>query len=195
LRRWGVVASVSTVVVGLVIGIVLASSGPKAKTSASSLPGMLATKAPWPANSEHMRQRVARLGLPEAGETLHVHTRLELFVHGQMVPVPAEIGIRSDLTSPLHTHDATGVIHVESAKQRTFTLGQFFDVWGVRLTQSCLGAYCDTDEGTVQAFVNGDPVHGKIRALPLTDQTEIVVTFGKPSELPEPIPSQFSSGS
>jgi hypothetical protein len=189
---WGLLAAASAVVAGLVLGIVLNSSGPNAKTSIGSLPGMLATTAAWPPNTEEMPQRVARLGLPGPGQALHIHSRLELYVHGQKIPVPAEIGITSDVTSPLHTHDATGVIHVESSEQRTFTLGEFFDVWGVRLTQSCLGAYCDGDEGTLRIFVNGDPIDASIRALPLRDQTEIVLTFERQSELPEPIPSQFS---
>jgi hypothetical protein len=191
--RWGLVASASAAVVGLVLGFVLASNSPKTKTSANSMPGMLATTAPWPANSGQMPQRVARLALPGAGEALHVHSRVEVFVHGQEVPVPAEIGITPDMTSALHTHDATGVIHVESAERRTFTLGEFFDVWGVRLTQSCLGAYCDGDEGFLRVFANGEPIDGSIRTLPLLDETEIVLTFGTRGELPEPIPSQFSS--
>jgi hypothetical protein len=192
IRRWGQVASASAVLAGVVLGIVLASSGPKTRKSAGSPPGILATTAPWPPNTEEMPQRVARLGLPGPGEALHIHSRLELYVHGQKVPVPAEIGITSDITSPLHTHDATGVIHVESSEQRTFTLGEFFDVWGVRLTQSCLGAYRGGDEGTLRVFVNGEPILGSIRTLPLRNETEIVLTFGRQSELPEPIPSQFS---
>jgi len=31
--------------------------------------------------------------------------------------------------SPLHTHDATGLIHVESNTIRNFTLGEFLDIW------------------------------------------------------------------
>jgi hypothetical protein len=193
--RWGLVASASAALAGLALGIVLASSGPNTKTSAGSLPGMLATTAPWPPNRAEMPQRLARLGLPSPGEALHIHSRVELYVHGERVPVPAEIGITSDVESSLHTHDATGVVHVESSEQRTFTLGQFFDVWGVRLTQSCFGAYCNGDEGTLRVFVNGEPIDGSIRTVPLRDQTEIVLTFGSQSELPEPVPSQFSFSS
>jgi hypothetical protein len=192
--RWGLAASASAAVVGLVLGFALASSSPKTETSAYSLPGMLVTRAPWPVNGGQMLQRVARLGLPKAGEALHVHSRLEVFVHGQEIPVPADVGVTSGITSPLHTHDATGVIHVESSERRTFTLGQFFDVWGVRLTQSCLGPYCDGNEGSLRVFVNGEPVDGRIRTLPLQDETAIVLTFGTPSELPQLIPSQFSLG-
>src|SRR5205823_14298698 len=47
------------------------------------------------------------------------------------VTIPANMGISSapKFISPLHTHDATGVVHVESPTIETFTLGQFFDVW------------------------------------------------------------------
>ena len=56
----------------------------------------------------------------------------------------------------LHTHDTSGTVHMESSVARTFTLGDFFDVWGVRFTPSCLGAYCNDGNGnTLQVFVNG----------------------------------------
>jgi hypothetical protein len=34
--------------------------------------------------------------------------------------------------SPLHTHDTSGIIHVESPTVRSFTLGEFVDLWGGR---------------------------------------------------------------
>jgi hypothetical protein len=43
--------------------------------------------------------------------------------------------------SPLHTHDETGIIHTESASPEPNTLGQFFIVWGVSLSDSCVGEY------------------------------------------------------
>jgi hypothetical protein len=46
--------------------------------------------------------------------------------------VPANIGIdeQAGYLTSLHTHDATGIIHVESPTRRSFNLGDFFDVWG-----------------------------------------------------------------
>ena len=35
-----------------------------------------------------------------------------------------------------HTHDSTGIIHIESPLKRDFTLGQFFDVWKSKLNNS-----------------------------------------------------------
>jgi hypothetical protein len=46
--------------------------------------------------------------------------------------------------SPIHTHDTSGIVHIESPTVRPFTLGQFFDVWGVRFTSDCIGGDCNS---------------------------------------------------
>lgn len=35
--------------------------------------------------------------------------------------------------APLHTHDDSGTIHVESSTNRNYRLGEFFKVWGLDL--------------------------------------------------------------
>jgi hypothetical protein len=62
-------------------------------------------------------------------------------VNGQKVAVPEGIGIdpQAGIITLLHTHQPDGVIHVESPVERRFTLGQFFRVWGVRLSDTCIG--------------------------------------------------------
>src|SRR5881396_2786681 len=105
--------------------------------------------APWPANTDKLKVRLSALGLPALsaeGTTLHIHQHLDLYVNGTKQVVPAQIGILTSphvVFSPLHTHDTTGIIHVESPTVRSFTLGEFFDVWGVRFTPTCLGGYCN----------------------------------------------------
>ncbi len=32
--------------------------------------------------------------------------------------------------APLHTHDTSGIIHVESNTVRPYTLGEFLNIWG-----------------------------------------------------------------
>lgn len=32
--------------------------------------------------------------------------------------------------APLHTHDTSGTIHVETSINRNYTLGEFLDTWG-----------------------------------------------------------------
>ncbi len=38
------------------------------------------------------------------------------------------------------------MLHVESDEVQPFTLGQLFDIWGVRLSATCLGGHCVNDE-------------------------------------------------
>src|ERR1700688_3209648 len=66
---------------------------------------------------------------------IHYHAALQIVYQGNLLPIPANIGISGDPTAPtcfywLHVHPAnTDVIHIESPATDTFTLGQFFAVW------------------------------------------------------------------
>src|SRR5262249_56387760 len=83
----------------------------------------------------------------------HDHVHLDVIVDGRRVVVPAGVGIAEPVdtghgffglvaNSPLHTHGADGIIHVEADRPGAYTLGQFFDEWGVRLDRTCVGGYC-----------------------------------------------------
>ncbi|MEW6059489.1 MAG: hypothetical protein AB1551_05000 [Actinomycetota bacterium] len=170
--------------------VVLYLNRPKPAES-GPLPGMLTGEAPWPANTGRVGDRVDRLGLPGAGDAMHIHTELQIFVNGTLEWVPGRIGLATGVESPLHTHGKDGVIHVESETVRTFTLGDFFDLWGVRLTNTCLGGYCDVGSRWLRAYVNGELVQGSPRAIELEDQSVVVLTFGTTSEEPNPIPSTY----
>lgn len=177
------VSGVAAVAVFLIVGP-RQSSGP--------LPGLLTDRAPWPANTAQVGDRLDRLNLPAAGGALHVHADLQIFVAGTAQPVPADIGLAPGVESPLHTHDDSGVIHVESANAAFRpTLGELFDVWGVRLSSTCLGGYCDAGERQLRAYVNGTRVTTALRDIPLDDHDVIVLTFGSPDEEPKPIPATY----
>jgi len=168
-----------------------------AQVPRSTLPGELTGAAPWPANTARLGARLRALGLPaldREGSALHIHQHLDVFVHGRHVAVPAGIGIATDggFISPLHTHDGSGVIHVESPDVRTFTLGQLFGVWGVRLTRRCLGGYCASGADRLRVFVGGRAFTGDPRVLPLAPHAEIVVAFGTAAEIPRPLPARYS---
>jgi hypothetical protein len=182
--------AIYTVVALAVAALVLFLTRPKSAAS-GPLPGVLTGRAPWPANTAKVADRLDRLGLPAAGGAMHIHADLQIFVHGTPEAVPADVGLASGVESPLHTHDSTGVVHIESATTRTFTLGEFFDVWGVRLTGSCIGGYCNDGKNALRAYVNGTTVSGNPRSIRFEDHDVIVLTFGTPSEEPSPIPSTF----
>src|SRR5581483_3963000 len=121
----------------------------------------------------------------------HIHARLTLFVNGNSQRVPAGVGIagahlQATQRGPfvdsgacfawLHTHAADGIIHIESPVQRTFTLVNFFDVWGQPLSSSQVGPV----KGHVTALVDGQVWLGEPGAIPLKAHTQIQLEVGRP---------------
>lgn len=155
-------------------------------TNPNNLPGIATTTAPWAPEIAHLRERLHDIGLSaltQEGSAMHIHAHLDLFVNGARIIVPAGIGIDSvaRFISPIHTHNASGIIHIESNVVRNFTLGQFFDVWGVRFTKDCIGGYCNIATSTLAVYANGIRVLSNSRALVLKEHEEIAVVFGTAS--------------
>lgn len=174
------------------LGAALALAG----AAAGALPGLQTGPPPWPVEWDHLAQRLDALNLPalrEEGQVLHIHQHLDVVVAGRRVQVPLGIGIDYDgaFISPIHTHDTTGVIHIESPTVRTFTLGQLFGVWGVRLTPRCVGGLCAKGARQLRVFVGGKPLKGDPTKLALREHREIVVTFGTSAQLPRPLPRSY----
>jgi hypothetical protein len=83
----------------------------------------------------------------------------------------------------LHTHAADGVIHIESPVQRTYTLGEFFDIWGQPLNRRHVGPA----RGTVTVLFNGRVFTGNPRRIPLLAHSQIELEVGRPLVAPEEI--------
>jgi hypothetical protein len=163
------------------------------------LPGELTTDAPWPANADQAAERADILRIPGHSQPLamHEHANVQIFIHGQQQSIPVNVGIdeADGAIESLHTHDDSGTVHIESETATQFTLGEFFGVWGVRLTPSCIGGYCNDGENRIRVYVDGEEVSGDPRDVPLDDQTVIVITYGTQQEEPAPIPSTFDFSS
>jgi hypothetical protein len=162
-----------------------------------ALTDMLTGPAPWPANVTGLRSRLAAFGLPalaREGTVLHIHEHLDVYVDGRRVTVPAGIGIDAadGFISPLHTHDESGVMHVESPTVRRFTLGEFFGVWGVRLDASHLGGYTVGGGKELHAYVNGERVDGDPGKIVLASHQEIVLAFGTAKQLRRELPKSYA---
>jgi hypothetical protein len=120
----------------------------------------------------------------------HIHAHLAVDVQGSHQAIPEGIGItpprQVEQTATgsfvasgscyywLHTHARDGIIHIESAIQQTFTLGQLFDLWGRPLSSSQVGPA----RGNVVAFLNGDRYAGDPRTIPLTEHAVIQLDVG-----------------
>ena len=170
---------------------------PVLNVNPETLTGIQRGDAPWPPETSSLKKRLKEIGLPaltREGTVLHTHEHLDIFVAGQQVAVPSDIGINNAarFTAPIHTHDETGIIHVESPTSRTFDLGQFFDIWGVLFTKDCIGGFCSQGDKNLEVFVNGNMFQGDPRTIELKDHEEIVVTFGTSEELPNPVPSSYA---
>ena len=123
---------------------------------------------------------------------VHVHAHLSLFYKGQQIAIPYGIGIVRPFQANngfvgmgagiywLHTHDATGIIHVESPDSRTYTLGQFFDIWGQTLDAKNVAGLT----GTIRASVDGKPYKGNPRDIVLGPHTQITLQVGAPFVTP-----------
>jgi hypothetical protein len=202
-RRLGIAVVLAVVLVAGIGGLAVSAGGRhrQAATSPAGLAGLQTGPAPWSANTAGLAERLRAIGVPPLspleGTAVHIHQHLDLYVDGRKVTVPAGIGIDPAVGfAPLHTHDPSGVLHVESPTVRTYTLGQFFAVWGVRFTPSCLGGYCAGGGRQLRVFVDGRPVRGDPTALTLEPHQEIVIAFGTAAQLPSPVPSsyQFPAG-
>jgi len=174
---------------------------PQQAPSAHSTAGQRAASLPWdrPANQQ-ARVKVAGLQLTSA-ETLdvHYHAHLDVFVNGQQVPVPAGLGINigpngqppehgAPGIAPLHTHDTSGIVHIEAPSDLKFTLGQVFDEWGILLTRGQAGAY-----SPVKVYVDGKRYGGDPNGLVLTSHEEIAVVAGT-GNVQVPSSYQFPTG-
>jgi hypothetical protein len=186
-----VAAAIAAAVVGIVVTRGSGSAATKTTaTNYNALPGIRKTKAPWAPEYRYLADRLVPLGLTTLsghnGLVLHFHTHMDIFVHGKKVQVPALIGINpgAGYLTELHTHDASGVMHIEAQKSRTFTLGQFFAVWGVHLNSHSIGGYPG-----MKWYLDGKQQTGNPAALVLKPHQEIVFVVGKP---PANIPSSYT---
>jgi hypothetical protein len=120
--------------------------------------------------------------LPSNKMLLHNHVTLNVTYNGLAMTVPEHIGMIQvgkaedpllygdhsldkygmEGMSPLHTHDASGSIHVESNTKRDFRLGEFLDIWkGLNVKGK-----------TIQAMENGNRV-SDFRNIILNDGNSI----------------------
>ena len=115
---------------------------------------------------------------------IHDHVSLNVTIDGTPIIVPTHIGMNQtgifadpllyadhgldkygmEGMSPLHTHDSSGIIHVESNKIRYYTLGEFLDIW----------KGLNTDGINVIATVDGSPV-SEFRGIVLNNGSKIVL--------------------
>jgi hypothetical protein len=192
---WAVVAVIVVALAG--VGVGMAMSGGGSGSSSADRSGVVldrlstdkidfTSEGTWQPNETDLAAAIKALGLPGPSNSIeHYHSHLRLVVDGHEVPIPVNVGIdaASQTIAPIHTHDERGVIHTE-ADQKGFrsNVQQVFDLWGVRLTSSCVGGFCDG----VKIYVNGQQVSSDPSKVELKPHDAVTVLEGAPPKTFKP---------
>jgi hypothetical protein len=121
------------------------------------------------------------------GQRIHIHQHLVLLDHGKPVPIPANVGqvpARNCLYW-IHTHTPDGIIHIESPQSRTFTLADFFAIWGQPISRKQVASMRARKKRNLRVWVDGKLYDGDPGTIPLVAHADIVIEAGPPF-LPPP---------
>ena len=123
-------------------------------------------------------REVALICTTDMATQFHIHPEIRIGVNGKEVTIPSNIGIKQNCMNSIHTHDATGLIHVESPAKKDFTLGDFFAVWDKDFSKdTLLGNKIDATNEIVVS-VNGSKVDTFENTI-MKDKDMIVISYQK----------------
>lgn len=139
-------------------------------------------------------------GQAEMTTQTHYHTHLAIYVNGlpptgATDPIPAQIGIQTNQTSGsssfcwIHTHDSSGIIHIEAPFSHTpkggFTLGDFLKVW--RLSNPDVELAAGAGQKMV-VYVDQKVWHGSVLNVPMKSLEQIDIEILAKDQSPETPP-------
>jgi hypothetical protein len=83
-------------------------------------------------------------------------------------------------------------LHRSPEEDRNFTLGEFFDIWRQKFSNSQIfdNTVGENGKNTLSVYVNGKNVNTRndYRQIPINTHDEIAIVYGKP---PDSIPSSY----
>jgi hypothetical protein len=108
----------------------------------------------------------------------HDHVSMSILVNGRPAVIPEGVGMNSQLwhdhsldqygpsaISPMHTHDTSGTIHIESTTPREYTVGEFLKVMGM---DSSTVTRMTVNGNEVPDFLNHEMKNGERIQLEMT---------------------------
>lgn len=153
------------IVVAVIVGVTLLSKGTSANAAYPTVDGI---------NCDQQEQT-----------QVHYHTYVVMYINGSATQLPANVGIASDQSCLywLHTHDSSGIIHIESPANKTFTFGNFLDEWSQHF--SSLGYPTELDQTSGwQVWVNGTVYTGNYHNIVLKSHEIITLAYNSPGVKP-----------
>jgi hypothetical protein len=119
-------------------------------------------------------------------QSLAFRAHLSILVNNEPQKIPLYLGASRQPPThcfyAIHTHDASGRIHVTPQAPGTFTLGELFEIWGQPLTNTNVAGI----EGLpVEVYVTDDGTTVKVEdtdwaAIELKPHREITIELGTP---------------
>lgn len=113
----------------------------------------------------------------------HDHSNLEIYINGDQRAIPTNLGINTDVCNQeggnmhtVHTHDASGRLHIETAANVDMPLGVFFDIWGVHFNETGIFDYRVSNTHELIMTVDGI-TNTEFDDYLLVDGKEIVIIF------------------
>lgn len=97
----------------------------------------------------------------------HIHPEFSITVDGVPETLPANIGVTDDCMAEIHTHDATGMVHIETVHPKTFVLADFYAVSGTALERPGYNVSVSSNATPVQ-----DPL-----TMQLADHQKIEIVY------------------
>lgn len=126
--------------------------------------------------SNRTNREVALTCTTDMATQFHIHPTLEIVINGEKREIPANIGIGAACMNALHTHDNSGVIHVESPEKRDFMLADFFAVWKKTYGKDQILEYKVDEKHAIRETVNGTEVQDYENTV-LRDKDKIVIYY------------------
>jgi hypothetical protein len=124
-------------------------------------------------------------------QAFEFYAHLSILVNNELQKVPLYLGAhRTPVTHcfyAIHTHDASGRIHVTPAAPGIFTLGELFEIWGQPLTNTNVAGIAGLP---IEIFVTDDGLTTKVEdydwaSIELRPHREITIGIGTPlAEIP-----------
>ncbi|HEY4320927.1 MAG TPA: hypothetical protein VGM77_07045 [Gemmatimonadales bacterium] len=122
------------------------------------------------------------------GSRIHIHQHLVILDHGKSVAIPFDVGrpASANCLYWIHTHTPDGIIHIEAPANRSFTLGDFFAIWGEPLSRLEAASAKGSRTSPLRIWVDGKRYLGDPRMIALVAHADITIEAGPPFSTPVP---------
>ncbi len=129
-------------------------------------------------------------------EDWRVHLSILDALTNQNVSIPGNIGVPGGLWfnhtwdlygrngyAPMGTRDTSGTIYIQSVAAHPWLLGNFFDIWGQFINNTCVGygpgTYCSPRNGPVPWITNNNNVYCTQWGMPLDNGKSWIIVIGQ----------------